>query len=119
MGCVRGGPTEDRQRIAELEKENREVRRANEILRTASAFFAAELDPSTETMTAYIDAHKDRFGVQPICREPQIAPISDCPDHPTLEEAITGCIQTGHLPPRSTHPQVSFRAQGLRDEPLK
>jgi transposase len=32
-------------RIAELERENRELRRANEILRTASAFFAAaELD---------------------------------------------------------------------------
>jgi transposase-like protein len=33
------------QRIAELERENRELRRANEILKTASAFFAqAELD---------------------------------------------------------------------------
>ena len=30
--------------MAELEKENRELRRANEILRSASAFFAAELD---------------------------------------------------------------------------
>ena len=36
---------EEAQRIAELEHENRELRRANEILRTASAFFAsAELD---------------------------------------------------------------------------
>ena len=40
-----GTSTEDRQRIAELEREVRELRRANEILRTASAFFAAaELD---------------------------------------------------------------------------
>lgn len=31
-------------RIAELEKENRELRRANAILKSASAFFAAELD---------------------------------------------------------------------------
>ncbi len=31
-------------RIAALEKENRELRRANAILRSASAFFAAELD---------------------------------------------------------------------------
>lgn len=36
--------TEERRRIAELEKENRELRRANEILKSASAFFAAELD---------------------------------------------------------------------------
>ncbi len=40
-----GVTTEDRQRIVELEKENRELRRANEILKAASAFFARELDP--------------------------------------------------------------------------
>jgi transposase len=39
-----GVTTEDKQRIAELEKENRELRRANAILKSASAFFAAELD---------------------------------------------------------------------------
>jgi len=40
------GPTAAEQdRVKELERENRELRRANEILRTASAFFAqAELD---------------------------------------------------------------------------
>ncbi len=35
-----GVTTEDKQRIAELEKENRELRRANAILKSASAFFA-------------------------------------------------------------------------------
>lgn len=40
-----GTSTSDAHRIADLERENRELRRANEILRTASAFFAAaELD---------------------------------------------------------------------------
>ena len=40
-----GITTDERQRIAELEKENRELRRSNEILRRASAYFAqAELD---------------------------------------------------------------------------
>ena len=40
-----GVTTEEARRIVELERENRELRRANEILRTASAFFAAaELD---------------------------------------------------------------------------
>lgn len=39
-----GTTTADRQRIAELEKENRELRRANEILKAASLFFATELD---------------------------------------------------------------------------
>ena len=47
-GGVRPGrrPTTS-QRIARLERENRELRRANEILKTASAFFAAELDRPT------------------------------------------------------------------------
>ena len=39
-----GTTTEEAQRITELERENRELRRANEILKSASAFFAAELD---------------------------------------------------------------------------
>ena len=43
---IRGGQTSsDRERLKELERENRELKRANEILRKASAFFAqAELD---------------------------------------------------------------------------
>jgi transposase-like protein len=39
-----GVTTEDNAKIRRLEQENRELRRANEILRSASAFFAAELD---------------------------------------------------------------------------
>ena len=35
----------ERERIRDLERENRELRRANEILKAASAFFARELDP--------------------------------------------------------------------------
>lgn len=34
----------ERSRIRELERENRELKRANEILKTAAAFFGAELD---------------------------------------------------------------------------
>lgn len=44
-GTRPGVTTDDRQRLKELERENLELRRANEILRKASAFFAqAELD---------------------------------------------------------------------------
>ena len=39
-----GTTTADAARLAELEREVRELRRANAILRSASAFFAAELD---------------------------------------------------------------------------
>lgn len=39
-----GTTSADAQRIAELERQNRELRRANDILKAASVFFATELD---------------------------------------------------------------------------
>jgi transposase len=42
-----GVTTNAQEEIRRLERENAELRRANEILKTASAFFAAELDRPT------------------------------------------------------------------------
>jgi transposase len=44
-GARPGVTTEEARRISELEREVRELRRANEILKAASAYFARELDP--------------------------------------------------------------------------
>jgi transposase len=44
-GLRPGVTSAEAQRIKELERENRELRRANEILKAASALFARELDP--------------------------------------------------------------------------
>lgn len=43
-GQVAGVSTEQSERMKKLEQENRELRRANEILRRAAHFFGAELD---------------------------------------------------------------------------
>ena len=43
-GRVPGMTTAEARRIRELEQENRELRRANEILQRAASFFGAELD---------------------------------------------------------------------------
>ncbi|SRR6266508_4479718 len=43
-GLRPGLTTEERARLKELERENAELRRANEILKSAAAFFGAELD---------------------------------------------------------------------------
>ncbi len=43
-GEAGGLTTAERARMRELERENRELRRANEILKSAAAFFGAELD---------------------------------------------------------------------------
>ena len=42
-----GLTSDERARLKELERENRELRRANEILKSASIFFATELDGRT------------------------------------------------------------------------
>lgn len=45
LGIRKGVTSDERERLKELERENRELKRANEILRKASAYFAqAELD---------------------------------------------------------------------------
>jgi transposase len=47
-GLRLGLTTDERARLNALEKENRELRRANEILKDASIFFATELDGRTK-----------------------------------------------------------------------
>ncbi|MFC4243541.1 IS3 family transposase [Gryllotalpicola reticulitermitis] len=74
-GEAPGVTTADAQRIAQLERENRELRRANEILKTASAFFAGGgarpqdqvAQVPARVAVEYIDGHRGRFGVEPIC----------------------------------------------------
>ncbi len=44
VGARPGTSSSDAQRLLALERENKELRRTNAILRSASAFFAAELD---------------------------------------------------------------------------
>ena len=44
-----GLTTDERARLKQLERENFELRRANEILRSASLFFATELDGRRKT----------------------------------------------------------------------
>ncbi|MCD1144992.1 IS3 family transposase [Kocuria sp. LUK] len=74
-----GTTTDDAQRMAELEREVRELRRANAILRSASGFLRGGARPPTQQVVAYIDAHKDEFGVEPICRGLQDAGVQIAP----------------------------------------
>ena len=63
------------ERVKALEREVKELRKANEILKLASTFFAqAELDRRFQVLRAFIDAHRDVCGVEPICEVLQIAP---------------------------------------------
>ncbi|WP_332715878.1 IS3 family transposase [Pelagibacterium mangrovi] len=70
-----GLPSDVAEKMKALERENRELRQANEILRKASAYFAnGGARPPTEAMISFIDEHRSAFGVEPICRMLPIAP---------------------------------------------
>jgi transposase len=71
-----GLTTEERGRLMQLERENRELRRANEILKSAASFLRGRARRPTPEMTQYIRTHRERWGVEPICRVLQFAPAT-------------------------------------------
>ncbi|MFJ8828366.1 IS3 family transposase [Streptomyces sp. NPDC102467] len=97
---VAGTSSAEAARIAELEREVKELRRANAILKSASGFLRRGAGPSTALKVAYIDQHKETFGVQPIC---DVLAEKDAPIAPSTYYAA-------HTRPPS--------ARTLRDEQL-
>ncbi|WP_326533812.1 IS3 family transposase [Pseudorhodoferax sp.] len=74
-GAREGVTSSEAQRMKELEREVKELRRANEILKLASAFFGpGGARPPTEVVRAFIDQHRNAFGVEPLCKVLQVAP---------------------------------------------
>ncbi|MDV3249709.1 IS3 family transposase [Devosia sp. BK] len=96
-----GVATDVAEKLKALERENRELRQANEILRKASAFRPGGARPPTEAMIAFIDCYRGHYGVEPICRVLPVAPS-------TYHE---------HVTQRRDPSRLSARAQ--RDEALK
>ena len=86
--------TADAQCVKELERENRQLRRANEILKLASAFFAqAELDRRPNSRRASSTNNAILFGDDPICAVLQAAP-SGCRRHSVLRrEPHMRCVR--------------------------
>ncbi|HBK3055060.1 TPA: IS3 family transposase [Escherichia coli] len=97
-----GLTTAERQRLKELERENRELRRSNDILRQASAYFGeGGVRPPLEKMMPLLDKLREQYGVGPLCSELHIAPST-----------YYHCQQQRHHPDKR-----SVRAQ--RDDWLK
>ncbi|WXP64032.1 IS3 family transposase [Escherichia coli] len=70
-----GLTTAERQRLKELERENRELRRSNDILRQASAYFGeGGVRPPLEKIMPLLDKLREQYGVGPLCSELHIAP---------------------------------------------
>ncbi|WP_436836390.1 IS3 family transposase [Escherichia coli] len=97
-----GLTTAERQRLKELERENRELRRSNDILRQASAYFCeGGVRPPLEKVMPLLDKLRKLYGVGLVCSELHIAPST-----------YYHCQQQRHHPDKS-----SARAQ--RDDWLK
>ncbi|MFN7663939.1 MAG: IS3 family transposase [Inhella sp.] len=74
-GVRDGVTTSEAQRVKDLEREVRELRKANEILKLASAFFGpGGARPPHQVLKGFVDQHRQQFGVESICRVLQIAP---------------------------------------------
>ena len=78
-GYAPGVSTADSARIKRLEQENRELKRANEILKRAASFFGAGARSPTQEIVDFVDTHRDEFGVEPICTVLRSAGVSMAP----------------------------------------
>ena len=71
-----GLTSQEAERLKALERENRELRRANEDpAEGLGVFRAGGARPPTAVMVAFIDAQRAACGVEPICR---VLPIAPC-----------------------------------------
>jgi len=69
-----GLTSNERERMKSMEREIRELRQANEILRKASHILPRRSSTPVEAMITFIDDHRAAYGVEPICRVLPIAP---------------------------------------------
>ena len=69
-----GVPTDFAAKLKALERENRELRQANEIHSRRPLILPGRTRPPVEVMIAFIDDHREAHGVEPICKVLPIAP---------------------------------------------
>ncbi|HWV27916.1 MAG TPA: IS3 family transposase [Aeromicrobium sp.] len=67
QGRVPGASTDVVEENRRLRREVAELRKANEVLKAASVFFAKGARPAHDEMIRFIDEHRDQFGVELIC----------------------------------------------------
>ncbi|WP_230421458.1 IS3 family transposase [Actinomadura soli] len=64
----------EREELKRLRKENNELKRANEILKAASAPFRRRARPAPDEVVMVVDHLRDHFGVEPVCRVLDLCP---------------------------------------------
>ncbi|MCY1145776.1 IS3 family transposase [Actinoplanes sp. Pm04-4] len=74
-----GTTSSDAERLAALERENRELRRANQILKSAAFFLRGGAGPSVAMKVAFVDSVKAEHGVQPVLQALESTPAQIAP----------------------------------------
>ncbi|MEV0136908.1 IS3 family transposase [Dactylosporangium sp. NPDC050688] len=74
-----GTSSSDAERIAALERENRELRRANQILKSAAFFLRGRAGPAVAMRIDFVDSQKEQHGVQPVLQALQDTPAQIAP----------------------------------------
>ncbi|MCX4564422.1 IS3 family transposase [Streptomyces phaeochromogenes] len=120
-GTRPGTTTDESAQLKALEKENAELKRANEILKAAAKFLRGRARPATHTLVAFIDEHRDRFGgVEPICRtltghDCKIAPSTYYAHKKRLETPSARSVRDEELKERIQKVYTSnYRVYGAR-----
>jgi transposase-like protein len=72
-GKRQGLTTEERAELKRLQKENQELKRSNE-MEVGLGFLRGGARPPVPQAVRFIDDTREEFGVEPICKERQIAP---------------------------------------------
>ncbi|WCM92347.1 IS3 family transposase [Acidovorax sp. NCPPB 2350] len=94
-GVREGVTTSEARRVKDLEREVKELRRANEILKLASAFFApGGARPPAQVLKAFIDQHRQAFGIEPLWKVLQVAPSAYRRHAALLREPHKRCART-------------------------
>ena len=93
--CAPALTSDEQARIKALERENRELRQANEIsAQGVGVFCDGGARPPVQAMIAFIDDHREVYGVEPICRALPIAPS-------TYHEHVARRFGPARLPPQA------------------
>jgi putative transposase len=96
-GRPAGVPTDFAAKLKALERENRELRQANEILAQGLCLFCpGGARPPVQAIIAFIDDHREAHGVEPICK---VLPIAPSTYHAHVARRAGDTRPRGEVPP--------------------
>ena len=92
-GVREGVMTSEAQWVKDLEREFKELRWANEILKLPVVLRLGGARPPTEVLRASFDKHWGAFGIEPLCKVLQVAPSAYRRHAASLREPYKRCAR--------------------------